>query len=63
MGKYIPEPLHAARYQSPEPVTLPEPDLSDCIDLVDFYIKCDAIANRSVRPVIEMSQKKCRFCS
>jgi len=46
-----------------EPNTLPEPDLTNLVDLVDFYMECDAIFHSNEKPLSEMSQKKCRFCS
>lgn len=37
--------------------------LSDCVDYVDFHVKCDQIAHGEKTIAKEMSQKKCRFCS
>jgi len=37
--------------------------LSDCVDCVDFHIKCDQIAHGEEPTGKKMSEKKCRFCS
>lgn len=37
--------------------------IGDCVDLVDFYVKCDQIAHGKEPTGPEGSQKKCRNCS
>ena len=37
--------------------------LSDCVDNVDFQLKCDQIAHSEEPTSSGMSQKKCLFCS
>jgi len=50
------------RRQKPNHLGL-SPNIGDCVDLVDFHIKCDNFLHSDETKEFFMSQKKCRFCS